>query len=234
MEHKECSKCSELKELNTENFAMYNGRYRSECKDCSRKMCRDYKARNRDKISSYNKQYKSTNQETIAAYNKQYFAENKEKIIKQRAASEQRRKETQEGYKILVSQRKRIHNLLNSKKYKHTIEYLGCNIEFLKKWMQIRMDEDMTFENHGMYWHIDHVIPCASFDLNDIEQQKICLHWSNLRPLRASENQSKGAKILEDEIKSHREFARLYIQYLRSKTGDKYTFTDVPHYDKFD
>jgi hypothetical protein len=53
----------------------------------------------------------------------------------------------------------------------------------------------MTWENHGRYgWHIDHIRPCASFDLADPEQQRKCFHYTNLQPLWASENMRKGDK----------------------------------------
>ena len=54
----------------------------------------------------------------------------------------------------------------------------------------------MTKENHG-FWHIDHIIPCASFNLKDPKQQTKCFHYTNLQPLWAKENLSKGAKILQ-------------------------------------
>jgi len=53
----------------------------------------------------------------------------------------------------------------------------------------------MTWENYGPVWHIDHIKPCAAFNLKDYEQQKICFHWSNQQPLFAGENISKGAKV---------------------------------------
>ena len=51
----------------------------------------------------------------------------------------------------------------------------------------------MTKENYGL-WHVDHIIPCASFDLTDPKQQKICFHWSNLQPLKAIDNLKKGTR----------------------------------------
>ena len=53
----------------------------------------------------------------------------------------------------------------------------------------------MNWSNHGSYWEIDHIIPCDSFDLTDIEQQKQCFHYTNLQPLTVSENRSKKNKI---------------------------------------
>ena len=51
----------------------------------------------------------------------------------------------------------------------------------------------MTRENHGL-WHIDHIIPCTRFNLTSAAQQRICFHYSNLQPLWAYENFSKGTK----------------------------------------
>jgi hypothetical protein len=62
----------------------------------------------------------------------------------------------------------------------------------------------MNKENHGSYWQIDHVTPCASFDLSDPEQQKICCHWSNCRPLEKTENTRKNDTIFPEIIEAHR------------------------------
>jgi len=40
-----------------------------------------------------------------------------------------------------------------------------------------------SFENYGTAWHVDHIRPCASFDLSDPEQQRQCFHFTNLQPL---------------------------------------------------
>ena len=52
--------------------------------------------------------------------------------------------------------------------------------------------EGMTLENHGPVWHIDHIRPCASFDLTDKAQAAACFHYSNLQPLFAEENLAKS------------------------------------------
>ncbi len=56
----------------------------------------------------------------------------------------------------------------------------------------------MTWENHGRHgWHIDHIIPCAAFDLTDPEQQKKCFHYTNYQPLYTLENLKKGDRIIQ-------------------------------------
>lgn len=62
----------------------------------------------------------------------------------------------------------------------------------------------MTWENHGngwngkgmQEWHIDHIIPCVSFNLRKIEEQIKCFHYTNLQPLWAKENLEKHNNII--------------------------------------
>ncbi len=45
--------------------------------------------------------------------------------------------------------------------------------------------------------HVDHIRPCASFDLTRASQQRACFHFTNLQPLWAADNRRKGAKTPE-------------------------------------
>ena len=51
--------------------------------------------------------------------------------------------------------------------------------------------------------HIDHIIPCASFDHTNEEEVKKCWNWRNLRYLPAEENKSKQDKLDMDLVKSY-------------------------------
>lgn len=75
-----------------------------------------------------------------------------------------------------------------------TMELIGMELEEFKNYFRGKFRPGMTWENWGPVWHIDHIRPCASFDLTLPEQQKICFNWSNLQPLFAEENLRKGAK----------------------------------------
>jgi hypothetical protein len=74
------------------------------------------------------------------------------------------------------------------------IKLLGCDIEFYKQYLEQQFKPDMSWENHGILWEIDHIKPCAAFDLTCEIQQKECFHYSNTQPLYYSDNRSKGAK----------------------------------------
>jgi hypothetical protein len=53
----------------------------------------------------------------------------------------------------------------------------------------------MNWKNHGIYWHLDHIKPCASFDLKKDENIFKCFNWSNYRPSEKKENILKSNKI---------------------------------------
>jgi hypothetical protein len=76
------------------------------------------------------------------------------------------------------------------------IELIGCDIEFYKQYLEQQFKPDMTWENHGVLWEIDHIKPCAAFDLTNIEQQKQCFNYINTQPLYKIDNRSKGDKYL--------------------------------------
>lgn len=60
-------------------------------------------------------------------------------------------------------------------------------------YLEAKFTDGMSWKNYGK-WHIDHIKPLASFDLTDPEQVKAACHFTNLQPLWASDNISKGAK----------------------------------------
>jgi len=93
--------------------------------------------------------------------------------------------------------------LLNgTRKTNKTFNYIGCDKEFIKKWFEFLFEVGMSWENYGK-WHIDHIIPCSSFDLSIEENKLKCFSWKNLRPCWAIDNIKKGNKILEEEINNH-------------------------------
>jgi hypothetical protein len=72
-----------------------------------------------------------------------------------------------------------------------THEYIGCSIAELREHLQKQFTARMSWDNYGA-WHIDHKRPCASFDLSKREEQLACFHFTNLQPLWAADNISKG------------------------------------------
>ncbi len=76
-----------------------------------------------------------------------------------------------------------------------TFQLIGCSLPALKLHLESLFDDKMRWDNYGSYWHVDHRIPLALFDLSDPDQQRIAFHFENLRPLEARQNQSKSDKV---------------------------------------
>lgn len=74
-----------------------------------------------------------------------------------------------------------------------TLELLGCPVIWLQVHLESLFRPGMDWENYGKVWQVDHVRPCASFDLTNPEQQRSCFHWTNLQPLFVHENLIKGS-----------------------------------------
>ena len=81
------------------------------------------------------------------------------------------------------------------RKSARTESLLGCTVAALRAHLESLFEDGMTWANYGSGWHVDHIIPCAAFDLTDEAQQRKCFHWSNLRPLWGAENIAKSDKL---------------------------------------
>lgn len=76
-----------------------------------------------------------------------------------------------------------------------SFELIGCTVTELRQHLEDQFTNGMDWDNYGRNgWHIDHIRPCASFDLSDPYQQRQCFHYSNLQPLWEADNIRKGGK----------------------------------------
>jgi len=140
----------------------------------SNKNCRQQKR-------EYNRKWRGKNLEQSRAYHRKW---------KNRSNLENPQ------YRTLCRLRARVHKKLRTWKGNRTIDLCGATVEVIMKHLESQFRDGMTWENQSpIGWHIDHIIPCASFDLTDLEQQKKCFHYTNLQPLWWWQNLSKGKRI---------------------------------------
>lgn len=155
----------------------------------------------------YSKKYREANRERLVEYAREYRKKYPEKKKESAKKNFQKRKhvaykranerwKTDFDYRLKTYLRKRLRAAIkNSFKAGKSIELLGCSVEFFKEYISNKFKEGMSWDNYGTHgWHIDHIKPIASFDLTDVEQQKQCFNYTNMQPLWAKENHSKGAK----------------------------------------
>lgn len=111
----------------------------------------------------------------------------------------QRKKRAEDPqYRIGNRLRSRLwHALHGAKKAAKTVELVGCSIEEARRHLESLFLPGMDWSNV----HIDHIRPCASFDLRDPEEQRQCFNFKNLQPLSSLDNLSKGDKWLGDSTR---------------------------------
>lgn len=101
---------------------------------------------------------------------------------------ERRKRDPQ--FRILGNLRARIRMALRDKS-ECTRDLLGCSLDHFIKHLESQFAPEMSWTNYGSYWSIDHIRPCASFDLTDESQQRECFNWRNCQPLTIPENSAK-------------------------------------------
>lgn len=79
-------------------------------------------------------------------------------------------------------------------------------------WLHWNFSGDMSWENHGTNWVVDHVIPMNKWDITNTDQQDMCFNWKNLSPLGKSDNRQKSAKIIHESIVNHKAQLRKYFK----------------------
>ena len=128
---------------------------------------------------------KRAKKESYREYSKKYHKEYVKKMLA-----------TSIPYKLAYSIRSRVRAVLvNKRKSGSAVKDLGCTVEELVVYLESKFKTGMSWDRRSE-WHIDHIRPLVSFDLEDREQFLQACHYTNLQPLWAKDNLSKGGKII--------------------------------------
>jgi hypothetical protein len=177
------------------------------CRDCQRAYRREWYLRNavaeRAKSAEYSRtdKGKAVNRKSHEAHKEQRLAANRERRRTDAARSKANAaarawRGRNISNRLAVNLRTRLRRVtLGHRRRSAVLGLLGCDLESFKRHLESLFQPDMTWENYGYRgWHIDHVIPCTSFDLASPAEQARCFHYTNLQPLWRWDNQSKGNK----------------------------------------
>jgi hypothetical protein len=218
MKTKVCSKCKEEKNVcNFGNLKLSKDGLLYCCKECNNERSVSYRKNNPEKVLELTRNWAKKNPEWVYNRHKKWRKENpnksKELTKNWLDNNPEKRKEYRENYKLRKHKQRKerrnsdpVFNLINrvrcriwkyvklmsiTKKNK-TFDIVGCSPEFLKEHLEKQFTKGMTWENRSK-WHIDHIIP-LSLAKTEEELYKLC-HYSNLQPLWAGDNLSKGNKV---------------------------------------
>ena len=206
---------SNYRENNKEKIKIKFQKFRDENKNKIALKDKKYRENNKEKIALYQKQYRQNKKEEIALTKKIYRELHKETIsLREKtwyqynkdiaSISRKKRRNTPKG-KLEMFIRHSLQRMLKAIKENKNIDSLRT-LEYtpleLKKHIESQFKNDMTWENHGKIWHIDHQISINYFinnlDIKNISQEelhRIINSLENLKPLYIFDNLSKGAKL---------------------------------------
>lgn len=189
--------------------------FQSYCKTCKSVCYQEWKAKNTERKKLIDKKSRVKNAEIIKVRKREYYRENKEKEkerlrkyigvekteeqIKKRNARYNKYYNNNIQYKLNKLMRNAIKRKIKGEKCGLRWEkIIHWKIEDLMKHLSSQFTAEMSWENHGAYWHIDHIIPLSSFNFKSYKDLNFKRCWSlvNLQPLEAHENIKKSNKIL--------------------------------------
>ena len=167
---------------------------KSRCKVCMNARKKKWKQNNPEKVNATNRKWQQNNREK---HNARHRKRNQRPDVKEKIR-ERRKKRYRTDPQFRLTGRIRCltyQALRGNIKSASTITLLGCTVPRVLEHLDQQFQPGMTWENKGT-WHLDHMMPIASFDLTDPEQQRQCCHYTNFQPMWGKENCSKGDKII--------------------------------------
>jgi hypothetical protein len=203
-------------------------KHRSDCATCNCKSRIQWQKNNRDAVREKNREWHKKNKEHVLEWKKNYAPRKREMANKRYHENPETRQRIIESVKlyrrdpknrpVIIATRRRLtaeyrknplwrlrnnlrrrllHVLHGNRKAECTMKLVGCTWEQLRLHIQSKFTEGMGWDNYGK-WHVDHIKPCNSFDLSKPDEQRKCFNYTNLQPLWAFDNLSKGDWWLEE------------------------------------
>lgn len=214
-----CCRCKQTKPATTEFFR--RGRQpnsvRSPCRECHKaEMARRraenpeahrasnnrYNERNREKRREAERRRSKEKREFRILQKREHYRRNRDAILaKLRTPAERARANAGQNARRQKNPQYRLRNIFNAR-FHSTLagktspeifhKRFGYTLAELMRHLERQFDRHMTWDNHGTYWEIDHIVPVSSFDLPG--EFRACWALTNLRPLRKELNRSKSAR----------------------------------------
>jgi hypothetical protein len=212
---RKCKECKAIldkqyRESNLEKIKKTSIKYYQENKEDIKEKVNIWRHENIEKSNQTKALYYQNNREKMDLAKKAWHNENKTKMQAWANTYMKNKYHTDMNYRIKTIMNNRIRDYIHCKT-KPTLEFLGCSMEHFKKWIEYQFDEHINWNNMGSYWHFDHVKPCSSFDLSNENDILECYQWTNIRPMEATQNMSKGSKFDSIIIDNHNKIVDSFI-----------------------
>jgi Prasinovirus endonuclease VII len=228
-----CGGCNDIKPFADFYVRNDTNKPRGECKACVLIRKQKWKSDNREHYNKQSAEYRNRpeikiRQNKLAA---DWYAKPENKERKRLRYNERYYNDPMFRIKKIMKSRIRL-AIKNNQKAGNTLELLGCTIKDFKEWLEYQFTPYMNWANQGSYWHMDHIKPCASFDLTKEEEQYKCFHWTNIQPMYGPDNMTKS-DTYNDTIKfcasvslGAYEFQKNRLKNELNRLGDDYFIYD--------
>ena len=201
------------------------------CKKCCSEYHKEYRRHNKEKLKENMKKYHQKNKEKMNAVCKEYYYKNQERMQEYRQKNRKKKSEYMKKYLQKYNQRtetKERRNELAKIKRQTDFQYqlnnnisnairkglnrnkagyhwenlVGYTLQDLKLHLENQFDKNMSWDNYGSYWHIDHIVPKSWFNYNNISDKefKECWALNNLQPLEKNRNMLKKDNVNIQEL----------------------------------
>ena len=203
------------------------------CKECQKQydIARKNDPKRIEYRRTYQKNYYQKNSEELKERQKEYYQNNKEHYYEYEKERNKRPERIEYNHKQNIKYRqenieklrewdrqRHKQNKLNrnfstaiyialkgTKADRHWEDLVPYNLEQLKQHLESQFTAEMSWDNYGFYWEIDHIIPQNLFNITIAESKDFQICWSlmNLRPLEKLVNRSrpKDGRDIPQEVK---------------------------------
>lgn len=215
MTTQECRVCHKIKSLTDflGKSSSLTG-YDTKCKDCFNNYQKQYRKKKNNALEYYYRNKDKCKQKT-----NNYSKNNRDIRNEIQRNWRKKQRETNPSYKIWQNARKRIWKVLHVKKPTTTDKLIGTSPIMFKLWLSFTFSDKMNWDNYGSYWHIEHVIPIATYDLNDEKNIYKAFHWTNCRAETEEYNLGKQDIIDHVQVEKHKrdlEYFQKIIEFKKS------------------
>lgn len=179
-----------------------------------RERANNFRITNPERVQEYNRQFYLNNVEKVKQQSSAWVKQNPDKrsvtsaIWRKNNPDKVRLSTKKAATKFLSNPRNKLNRNISRgmnhtlqegrKKGRHWETLVPYTIDQLKDHLEKQFTPEMSWENYGSYWHIDHIYPKSKFNYifpDDLDFKK-CWDLSNLQPLEKIANLKKHNKII--------------------------------------
>lgn len=142
------------------------------------------------------KAWQKANPEKVSAWRKA----NLEKIRAVRNKSKNKRRQNDPVFRMLDNLRCRQWHFFKGKTRSISmVRDMGCTQEFFRQRIESRLTGEMTLENYGKVWHLDHIFPLSQARIAESRINFLAAaNWRNIQPMLGPENEDKSDEVTPD------------------------------------